>query len=408
MTDRRPPVAGDQRLETFLTANLALELAVVAGVGFVGLVVLPSWWVLLIAATVSSYAVCVWWGRALNRRGRPVAAVVASSVGYVPVGVVNALVAPFSLPLVALAALIPGLLAVPYLPRRRVRWALLGSLAVTMVVTALAVLSPGVGLEDRVDDAVLGLILVLGVPGIVALLVLIGWQNHVMLAEQTAALRRSQARLVAAADEERRRVERDLHDGAQQRLHAALVQAALAGRLLDRDPAAAEAVLASLQAELRQAVGELRELAQGLYPAVLTDHGLVEALGAVARRLPVPVAVVDSGMDRLPPDVEAAVYFCCVEALQNVVRHAGDDASATVTVETDGTGSAGMVVRFRVADDGVGFDPATVAGGQGLQNLRDRAGALGGTVEVVARPGAGTVVSGVVPLGHADVSVQTG
>ncbi|HKH25040.1 MAG TPA: ATP-binding protein, partial [Acidimicrobiales bacterium] len=142
------------------------------------------------------------------------------------------------------------------------------------------------------------------------------------------------------------------------------------------------------------AVQELRDLAHGIYPPVLMDRGLVAALESAAGRAALPVAVVGSDVGRFSQEVEAAVYFCCLEALQNAAKHAGEGSRATVTIERRDEG-----LSFAVADDGVGFDPAGPAGrGHGFVNMGDRVGAIGGTLEVDSAPGRGTRVSGVVPI----------
>lgn len=213
-------------------------------------------------------------------------------------------------------------------------------------------------------------------------------------------LQASRTRLVAAADAERRRIERDLHDGAQQHLVALAINLGAARDAVATDPAAAATLLDQLAADVREAVEEVRDLARGIYPPLLSDAGLGEALRAVARRSPVPVTVhlqpaPDRG--RAPAAVEAAIYFCCLEALQNVAKHAADAASATVTVSGDGD-----EIRFEVRDDGPGFDQAaTGSSGSGLDGMADRLGAVGGRLTVTSEPGRGTTVSGVVPVGSA-------
>jgi signal transduction histidine kinase len=213
-------------------------------------------------------------------------------------------------------------------------------------------------------------------------------------------LRASRARVVAAADAERRKIERNLHDGAQQHLVALAVTVRLAQQLAETDPGQARELLEQLGHDLQDAVQELRDLAHGIYPPVLMDRGLVAALESAAARAPMPVEVVTHGdVGRFPQEVEAAVYFCCLEALQNAGKHAGERAAATVTIGRDAGADGRDVVAFTVADDGAGFDPAGSAGrGHGFVNMSDRLGAIGGTVEVDSAPGRGTRVSGVVPV----------
>jgi signal transduction histidine kinase len=213
------------------------------------------------------------------------------------------------------------------------------------------------------------------------------------LRRQAEELRASRARVVTAADAERRRIERDLHDGAQQHLVGLVVNLRLARELADADPAEAKALLESLGHDAKQAFEELRELAHGIYPPLLLDRGLDEALRAVASRATIGARVEASAIGRYPPQVEATIYFCCVEALQNAAKHAGPAARATVhIVEEEG------VLRFEVADDGAGFDSRSARRGAGLTSMGDRLGALGGRLTVSAQPDHGTRVSGTIPL----------
>jgi signal transduction histidine kinase len=159
------------------------------------------------------------------------------------------------------------------------------------------------------------------------------------------------------------------------------------------DPKRATEMLRALRLELDGAVEELRELAHGLYPPLLASDGLVAALAATARRSAIPVTIDASGMSRAPRSIESAAYFCCLEALQNAAKHAGPDARAVVELRMD----AGCL-RFSVRDDGAGFDASVMRPGYGLINLRDRLSALGGGASVSSSPGAGTTVSGHIPL----------
>jgi signal transduction histidine kinase len=213
-------------------------------------------------------------------------------------------------------------------------------------------------------------------------------------------LRASRARVVAAADSERRKIERNLHDGAQQHLVALAVTVRLAHQLATTDPAQARELLDQLGRDLQDAVQELRDLAHGIYPPVLMDRGLVAALESAAARAPLPVEVVAEGdVGRFAQEVEAAVYFCCLEALQNAGKHAGAGAAATVTIRRPPAADGRDTVTFTVADDGAGFDPVGSAGrGHGFVNMGDRLGAIGGTVTVESAPGRGTRVTGSVPV----------
>jgi signal transduction histidine kinase len=208
-------------------------------------------------------------------------------------------------------------------------------------------------------------------------------------------LRAAQKRLVAAQDHERRKLERDIHDGAQQQLVALAVKARLAAGLTERDPAKVGEMLAQMEAETHDALEDLRDLARGIYPPLLADKGLEAALVAQARKSPVPVDVQVDGIDRLPQDIEAAVYFSALEALQNTAKYA-NASRATVTLRR-----ANGSLSFSVVDDGVGFDRDVTGYGTGLQGMADRLGALDGELEVTSRPGTGTTVTGRVPVGAA-------
>jgi signal transduction histidine kinase len=205
-------------------------------------------------------------------------------------------------------------------------------------------------------------------------------------------LRGSRRRLVSAQDEERRKLERNIHDGAQQQLVALAVKARLARQLTDRDPEKAAQLLSQIEAETSHALEDLRDLARGIYPPLLADKGLAAALQAQARRSTIPVEVVPDGVGRYPQEVEAAVYFSVLEALQNVAKYA-DASRADVRLEQ--TGSA---LTFEVRDDGRGFDPASSGYGTGLQGIADRLAALNGSLRVASALGDGTTVTGVIPL----------
>jgi signal transduction histidine kinase len=200
----------------------------------------------------------------------------------------------------------------------------------------------------------------------------------------------SRARIVTAGEVERRRLERNLHDGAQQHLVTVSLSLRLALMKLESDPAAVRAALADAGDELALALEELRELARGLHPAVLSDRGLRVAVSALTGRVPIPVEVTDIPDGRLPEPVEAAAYYLIAESLTNAMKHA--QASA-VRVQVAAS-SARVVVE--VSDDGVGgADPAI---GSGLRGLADRVEALKGALEVVSRAGGGTCVRAVIPL----------
>jgi signal transduction histidine kinase len=211
---------------------------------------------------------------------------------------------------------------------------------------------------------------------------------------QADELRASRSRIVEAGDAQRRAIERDLHDGAQQHLVALAVNVNLARQLTEADPDTAKQLLEQVGHDLQDAVQELRNLAHGIYPPLLMDRGLREALTAAAGRSALPTDVEAEGVGRYSQAIEAAVYFCCLEALQNAAKHAGEGSHATITVQEDEA-----ALLFAVADDGAGFDLGSgVQHGHGFVNMSDRVGAIGGTIEVDSAPGAGTTVRGRIPL----------
>ncbi|HET6965402.1 MAG TPA: histidine kinase [Acidimicrobiales bacterium] len=213
---------------------------------------------------------------------------------------------------------------------------------------------------------------------------------------QAEELQASRARIVAASDAARRQIERNLHDGAQQHLVALAVNVRLARKLADTDPKASAEILDQLGEGLKEAVQELRALAHGIYPPLLVDRGIEEALNSAAGRAALPTEVQAGGLPRFSPDQEAAVYFCCMEALQNSGKYAGEGATASVRVWQEPG-----ALCFEVTDTGAGFDPAAVTGGgrgAGFVNMSDRVGAMGGSVAVTSQPGHGTRVSGRMPV----------
>jgi signal transduction histidine kinase len=207
-----------------------------------------------------------------------------------------------------------------------------------------------------------------------------------------ADLRESRRRIVAAQDERARKLERDIHDGAQQQLVALAVKLGLVERLIARDVSAAERMVAEAKTDTSDALENLRDLARGIYPPVLADQGLAAALRSQARKAPMPVEVEPDGVGRYPEETEAAVYFSCLEALQNVAKYA-EARHATVRLsQADG------VLTFEVTDDGRGFDPDAAERGSGLQGIADRLAALGGILTVRSAPGEGATIAGSLPV----------
>jgi signal transduction histidine kinase len=205
-------------------------------------------------------------------------------------------------------------------------------------------------------------------------------------------LRESRRRIVSAQDERARALERNIHDGAQQQLVALAVKIRLAGGLVERDPSKAREMLEQIAADAQDALQTLRDLARGIYPPLLADKGLAAALSAQAAKAAIPVAVAADGVGRYNQNVEAAVYFCALEAVQNAAKYA---RASRIDIWL---GADGGILRFRIADDGVGFDPEHVARGVGLNGMTDRIEAIGGRLEIVSAPGRGTTISGTLPV----------
>jgi signal transduction histidine kinase len=313
----------------------------------------------------------------------------------------------FCLPVTVIAAIVPVVLDVPYVSSAQLGRICAASLTVGAATVVVGTVQDFSHFSADLPAWIRTAVVVVFVPFILGLVVLISAHNHLRLARTLDAtldandrlrgfdeeLRRSRARLVAAAERERRLIGRDLHDGAQQRLIALGLGMAHARAVVARRPAEAVEMMARLEDDLTVAVAELRHLAHGLHPPLLADLGLALALTDATDRLGRPCRAEFGGLGRYPAEVEAAVYFCCIEALQNAVKHAGDHA--TVTLDVNATDAGGIV--FAVTDTGVGFDPALARNGRGLTNIADRVGAVGGELLLSSAVGRGTTVRGTLP-----------
>ena len=206
-------------------------------------------------------------------------------------------------------------------------------------------------------------------------------------------LRASRQRIVAAQDERAKALERNIHDGAQQQLVALAVKVRLMESVIRTDPERALAMARQVGADAGDALENLRDLARGIYPPLLADKGLVAALEGQARKAAIPTEVLVENVGRYAQDVEAAVYFCSLEALQNVAKYAHASRASIKLTQINGS------LTFEVADDGDGFDPTTTGYGTGLQGMADRLDAIGGTLIVRSEPGYGTSVTGRAPAG---------
>ena len=212
--------------------------------------------------------------------------------------------------------------------------------------------------------------------------------RNVRLVEE---LRASRQRLVAAQDEERRKIERNLHDGAQQQLIALGIKVNLAKGLASKDADKATRILEGVQSDLQDSIDTLRDLARGIYPPLLADQGLASALEAQARKATVLTTVEANGIARYSQEVEAAAYFCCLEAMQNISKYANATRATILLSASD------QELTFTVTDDGDGFDTSLTNYGTGMQGMADRLDAIGGRFDVQSSPGAGTTVTGMLP-----------
>ena len=209
---------------------------------------------------------------------------------------------------------------------------------------------------------------------------------------QAQELRASRARIVVAGDVERRRIERNLHDGAQQQLVGLAVKLGLAESSVDGDPEGLRPLLSELRSDAQEALDNLRDLARGIYPPLLADQGLAAALASQARKAPLPANLSADDLGRYPSEVEAGVYFSVLEALQNVVKYANASEARIALSVADGA------LAFEVSDDGAGFDEAAVIRGEGFDNMRDRVEAVGGVLRITSAVGVGTAIRGSVPV----------
>jgi signal transduction histidine kinase len=212
------------------------------------------------------------------------------------------------------------------------------------------------------------------------------------LASSLGQLEESRKRIARAADLERARIERDLHDGAQQRLVMMRIKLSLAEELTQEDPAAGAAAVHEIGTDVDLALEDLRSLAHGVYPSVLSDRGLEDALRSVVAASPLTIHLEAHGIERHPAEIETAVYFLCLEAVQNVSKHAQGATAAWITLQDPG------LIYVEVRDDGPGFTPAGPGANGGLGNMRDRVEAVGGRLVVDASPGHGTRIASVIPL----------
>ena len=381
----------NKRVELFLTALLAVcsGVGVLVPLGLYKWVVRSPWWLATVAVGVAG---CVVVGAAMRlaRHGRYQQSVTLVCIGDWAVVLLATLIVPDLLPVWVVASLVPVAFAQNYISWQR-------GLAFTGItagcVLAMGALARFQNIANLGAHTPRGIQSAIFIPALAVLalyLLVIVWNNATalrtserMLAERAAELAASRTRLITAADEERRRLERDLHDGAQQHLVALAVLIQLA-RTAEHDRH--QPLLSEASGLLETAIAEIRRLAHGIYPPLLVSGGLAQALPAVAARAPVPVRLNLQGLRRYPASIEAALYFCCSEALQNAAKHGGPGTTVTITAHADD-----RMLTFTISDTGRGFDPATTA--TGLTNMTDRLSAIGGNLAIHTAPGHGTRVT---------------
>jgi signal transduction histidine kinase len=384
------------RLRAYLRVNLVAIWSSVAALLVLRLALGPSHTIMndlyaLVACGILLLAAEVLAARELNAAAATVTIVatwvVALSITWV---------SPFLSPVGLLALLLPLVIVADHLGSR------LRTVTIVMTVTLCGLLTAmGVArwpAYEATHAVTLSTVLIVGVfvPVLVSVLVA-GLRDYVTrLSERTRELEESRARLAVAAVEARRSIERDLHDGAQQRLATIAVDLGRATRMFDQDPPQARTIVHGLQGQLEAAIRELRDLAHGIYPPLLGERGLVGALPAAARRSILPCTVDVPSLGRHSPSVEAAVYFCCTEAIHNADRHSGGSIISVQAADDEGPDRG---LRFSVSDDGHGFDPSTVRSAHGLTGMRDRIRAAGGELRIISVPGRGTTVEGHFPPG---------
>jgi signal transduction histidine kinase len=398
--------AYDRRLRMIILVDAATAASATVLMLVIRATVVSSSYLTLAAVLVAISGLVMLVGLFPLKHGNSWAALRWLAVANWSIAIAAAMVATFSWPLMMQTALLPCVLAATIISGRELAAYVAISVVVSIAVVLVGNLQDATGLTGRTPDWIRDLVLILFAPALAGLVALMVTQysttmqaalrslraSRAELATGADELRASRSRLVAATDRERRRIERDLHDGAQQRLIAIGIGLSRAKALCDSSPPQAADLLDTLRHELRVAHDELRDLASGVYPPVLTQHGLEAALQSAADRCPVPVTLALGWIGRHPPDVEAAVYFCCVEAMQNVVKHAGSSSIVLAGACENST------LWFSVADDGAGFDPQLDSPGRGIVNIRDRLGSIGGGLDVTSRPGAGATVRGYIPL----------
>ena len=342
--------------------------------------VLTSPWLLVLALICVAQTIVQWVALRLALQHRNQQSVLLVCSGNWAGALLVTFVAPVLLPVVALAALLPVIFAERYVRGRQLLTFTATTACCLLALGALAGLQDTSGLSEKLPKSVGNTFVIAGLPAMAILILLVAWNNAAALRHTAKELAASRTRLIAATDNERRRLERDLHDGAQQHLVALAVLLQLA-RTADKDRS--EALLLEAAQVLETAIAEIRRLAHGIYPPLLVSGGLPQALPAAAAHSAIPVDLDLHSLSRYPTEIEAALYYCTTEALQNAAKHGGPGTKATISANADD-----RELILTISDTGRGFDQATT--GTGLTNMKDRLAAIDGQLEINTAPGRGT------------------
>jgi signal transduction histidine kinase len=390
-----------RQLDRLLRIDAAVAAASMMFLIVVHVTVSTSDYVLLLAGCVGIASTCMLLGLVPLRRGNVSGALLMLALANWGIALVGTAIAPFAMPVLVIASLLPAALAIPYVDRAELRGYVITTVLVASAVVALGTLQEETDIEDSLPSWMPTLVTLTFTPVMAGLIAFVAYQSveAVTKARDDAVaaseeLVQAQARIVTASDDARRSIERDLHDGAQQRLTAVAIQLGRVHTRAERDGDPLADNVGQIRKDLADARAELRRLAHGLYPSSLAVHGLEMALRSEADRFARPIRITTSLGDELPLPVETAIYFCCLEAIQNASVHAGDDARIGIDIAMTADGS----VQFSVRDDGKGFDTSVASNGHGFQNMRDRVGAFGGRLEITSDDGHGTTVQGWIPL----------
>lgn len=383
-----------ERFQLFLAGHFAMYL----GAG----VVLPLWeylwvlrsrWLLAIAAICAAQCVVLAVALPLARRGRHQQSITLACIGNWVAVLLITFVAPRLLPAMVLLALVPVVFAQPYIRWQRGLTFAVITAGCVLALAAVARFQHFAHVTGEPPRWIENAFILIALPLNAFHILVIAWNNAAalavseqLLAERAAEVEASRGRLVTAADEERRRLERDLHDGAQQHLVALAVLIQLARNAEDGKY---QPLLTEATGLVDTAIAEIRRLAHGIYPPSLVSGGLPQALSAVAAHSSVPLQLDLQDLGRYPVSIEAALYFCCSEALQNAAKHGGPGTAVTIAGRAEA-----QTLTLTISDTGRGFEPATI--GTGLTNMTDRVSAIGGELVIDSAPGRGTRVTAVV------------